>query len=232
MAEQIPLHFAFNPALSLERFHPGSNGEVVGHLRAAVQGQGDWLIFLWGEPGSGKTHLLNACCREASSRGLSISYLPLTVLADYGPEVLDGLDYQDLVCIDDLDAVAGRPDWEAALFHFFNELKNRQGTLTVSALVPPAALAVQLADLKTRFGWGLTLWLHPLQDDDQRAVLELHADSLGLELPPRVSQFLLTRFPRDLTTLRELLNELDHATLAAKRKLTLPFLKTYLEQRA
>ncbi len=231
MAEQIPLHFAFDPELSFQRFHPGiDNTEVIRHLRESLHGRGDGLIFLWGETGSGKTHLLNACCREASPLGLSISYLPLAVLVDYGPQVLEGLDHQDLVCIDDLDAVAGLANWELALFHFFNELKSRQGVLIVSAHVPPASLSIVLPDLKTRFGWGLTLRLHALREENRRAVLERHARSLGLELSPQVAQFLLTHFPRDLSSQRELLNALDQATLAAKRKLTIPFLKTYLEQ--
>ncbi|MBM3203249.1 DnaA regulatory inactivator Hda [Candidatus Woesearchaeota archaeon] len=232
MAEQIPLHFAFDPELSFQCFHPGVDVEVVRHLQETIKGQGDWLIFLWGESGSGKTHLLNACCREASPLGLSISYLPLTVLVDYGPQVLEGLDQQDLVCIDDLDAVVGLSNWEQALFHFFNELKGRNGLLIVSARMPPVGLPIALPDLKTRFGWGLTLRLHPLREEDKRTLLERHAHSLGLELSPQVAQFLLTHFPRDLSSQRKLLDELDQATLAAKRKLTIPFLKTCLEQRS
>lgn len=232
MAEQIPLHFAFNPELSFHRFYSGSNGEVVKHLKDSLQGEGESLIFLWGGRGTGKTHLLNACCREASAGGKSISYLPLTVLVDYGPLMLDGLEYQDVVCLDDLDAVAGNTAWEAALFTLFNEMRGRQGTLITSARLPPTQLPITLPDLKTRFGWGLTLKLHPLNEQDRLAVLDLHAQLLGLELSPRVGQFLLSHCRRDLPTLRELLDELNLATLAAKRKLTIPFIKTYLENRS
>lgn len=232
MPEQIPLHFAFNPELSFQRYHPGINAEAVRHLMASAQGQGEPLIFLWGESGVGKTHLLNACCREASPLGLSISYLPLSILADHGPQVLEGLEYQDMVCIDDLESVAGRVEWEVALFHLFNEARQRQGVLILSATQPPTQIPITLADLKTRYAWGLTLRLHALPEDDIPLVLELHAHSLGLELTPQVIQFLLTRFPRDLNYLGELLRELDKATLAAKRKLTIPFIKTYLEHRS
>jgi DnaA family protein len=232
MAEQIPLHFAFNPELSFERFLPGSNAEVVQHLRAGVREGGEPLVFLWGESGSGKSHLLNACCREAAQVSRSISYLPLALLADYGPVMLEGLDDQDLVCLDDLDAVVGRDEWEAALFTLFNELRSHQRTLVVSANQPPGQLPVALPDLKTRFGWGLTLRLQPMNDADRLSLLDLHAHSLGLELSPRVGQFLLNHYQRDVQNLRILLDELDQATLAAKRKLTIPFLKTYLENRS
>jgi DnaA family protein len=229
MAEQIPLPFAFNPELSFERFHPGGNGEVVRHLRDAAQGRGELLIFLWGENGTGKTHLLNACCRDASQAGRTISYLPLALMREFGPTVLDGLEHQELVCLDEIDAVAGEEAWEQGLFTLFNRLRESNHCLIAAAAIPPAELPVRLPDLKTRLGWGLTLRLQPLSDHDKLTVLSLHARSLGLDLPPKVGRFLLAHYRRDLPSLRRLLGELDHATLAAKRKLTIPFLKTYLE---
>jgi DnaA family protein len=105
------------------------------------------------------------------------------------------------------------------------ELGNR---LIVTAPVPPAELSIRLPDLKTRLGWGLTLRLQALNDDDKLIALGSYARSLGLDLPPQVGRFLLSHYRRDLSSLRRLLDDLDHATLAAKRKLTIPFLKNFL----
>jgi DnaA family protein len=228
MPEQLPLPFTFNPELGFEQFHPGANAEPVRHLQRAAAGTGERLIFLWGQPGSGKTHLLNACCRAACQLKRSVSYLPLGVVRDYGPEMLEGLEHMDLVCLDDLEIIAGDDGWEAALFSLFNRLRERGRDLIAAADSPPAQLPIRLPDLQTRLGWGLTLKLRPLRDQDQLAVLELYARSLGLELPPQVGRFILARHRRDPPALRELVDRLDQATLAAQRKLTVPFVKAFL----
>ncbi|MGZ8247325.1 DnaA regulatory inactivator Hda [Methylomagnum sp.] len=232
MPQQLPLPFSFNPELGFGQFHPGANAEPVGHLQRTAVDEGERLIFLWGETGAGKTHLLNACCKTASQRRRSVSFLPLSIFLDYGPETLDGLEHQDLVCLDDLEAVVGHDAWETGLFSLFNQLREANRSLIVTAKAPPTQLPIRLPDLQTRFGWGLTLRLHPLADADKLAALELHARSLGLELPPQVGKFLLAHYRRDLPALRELLDQLDHATLAAKHRLTIPFVKTFLGETA
>lgn len=228
MPQQLPLPFSFNPELGFEQFHPGANAEQVAHLRRAAAGTGEGLIFLWGEPGSGKSHLLNACCRAACQLRRSVSYLPLGVLRDFGPDMLEGLEHMDLVCLDDLERVAGDEAWEVALFVLFNRLREEGHDLIAASTVPPVQLPILRPDLKTRFGWGLTLKLHAPSDEDKLAALELYARSLGLDLPPQVARFLLAHHRRDPSALRELVDRLDQATLAAQRKLTVPFVKAFL----
>ena len=230
MLRQIPLPLTFNPEHGFEEYYPGGNAEVVAHLRLAARGQGEPLIFLWGEAGLGKTHLLHACCQDAQRAGLSVSYLPLKSLREYGGEVLEGLEGQGLVCLDDLDAIAGDEAWEQPLFDLFNRLRDVEYGLIVSARVPPVDLPIKLSDLKTRLSWGLTLMLRRFSDADKLAALSLRARLLGLSMPPHVGRFLLNTCRRDLPGLMQLLEQLDRATLAAKRKLTIPFLKTYLEE--
>ena len=228
MPQQLPLPFSFNPEQGFEQFHPGVNAEAVEHLRQTAAGTGEDLVFLWGEAGTGRTNLLNAACRAASRVQRSVSFLPLALFRKCGPGVLEGLEHQHLVCLDDLDSVAGDDTWEAALFTLFNRLRESQRDLIVTAKVPPAELLIRLPDLRTRFGWGLTLHLRAMGDADKLEVLALHARSLGLELPPQVGRFLLAHFPRDLPALLALLEQLDRASLAAQRRLTVPFVKTFL----
>lgn len=230
MSRQLPLRLTFIAEHGFEEFHPGGNAETVSHLRRCAEGLSEALIFLWGAEGQGKTHLLHACCRQAHQSGQAVSYLPLQTLQDYGEAVLDDLEHQQLVCLDDLHCLAGVEAWERAIFRLFNRVREMNHRLIISAQIPPAELPIRLPDLKTRLGWGLTLMLRPLSDEDKLAALSLHAQTLGLDLPHQVGRFLLSHHRRDLAGLCRLIEELDHATLAAKRKLTIPFLKTYLER--
>lgn len=230
MAQQIPLHFAVNPLQTFELYCAGSNGEAIEAVRRCAIATGEPLLYLWGEPGLGKTHLVNAACREAFHTGRSAACIPLELVGDYGPDMLEGMEYQNLVCLDDIERIAGDPDWERQLFALFNALRDAGSALVVTSAMPPAELPIALPDLKTRLAWGLTLRLHPLEDEQKLAALACRATELGLDLDPRVGRFLLSHYRRDLASLQTLLEELDRATLAAKRRLTIPFIKSYLEE--
>lgn len=232
MLQQKPLPLAFNIEHEFKDFYPGSNAETIDHLRQCARGSGEFLIFIWGEQGLGKTHLLQACCKEAHDAGRTVSYLPFKSLKGASIEILEGLENQQLVCLDDIDAIGPNPEWEVSLFELFNQLKEREHQLIVSAKTPPAKLPIQLQDLKTRLSWGLTLMLKHLNDEDKIAALTLQAEALGLVLSPKVGQFLLSHHKRDLNDLRQLLKELDQASLSVKRKLTVPFIKKYLDKKA
>lgn len=230
MLPQLPLQLAFTDPPSFAQYHAGANLEVVTALKRCVRGEGEPLLYLWGESGTGKSHLLQASCREAHALGKEVAYLPLAELNSHSPALLEGLERLELVCVDDIGAIAGQHDWEQGFCCCFNRLRETGTRLIMAGSLPPAHLPIQLPDLRTRLGWGLILRLKPLTDRDKLTALHLRARDLGLELSPQVGQFLLTRYPRDLTSLWRLLEQLDRATLAAKRKLTIPFLKQYLEE--
>ena len=155
-------------------------------------------------------------------------YLPLAELADYGPELLDNLEQCELVCLDDLDAVAGRADWEEALFHLFNRLRDAGKRLLLAAATSPRELGVQLPDLQSRLTLALVFQLQELADEDKLRALQLRASRRGLQMPDEVGRFILTRGARSMSALFELLEQLDQASLQAQRKLTIPFLKETL----
>lgn len=228
-AQQIPLQLRFNPEHSFASYVAGPNAPLLAALRDCAQGQGEPLIYLWGEAGLGKSHLLNACCQAAHGEGLRSAYLPLQELHRYGPDALDELECLDLLCLDDVQAIAGDGLWETALFYAFNRLRDAGKRLVIAADTAPAQLPIALPDLHSRLAWGLVLRLQPLADQDKLAALTQRARHLGMTITPAVGQYLLAHCPRDLPALWRLLDALDHATLAAQRKLTIPFLKTYLQ---
>jgi DnaA family protein len=228
MSEQLPLQFEFRANQTFDDFFAGNNREVISHLQSSVAGHGELQIFLWGQEGLGKTHLLQACCHQAHTLKRSSFYLDLSSPPLPDADILTGLDNLDLVCLDNIEAIAGKLNWEMAFFHFFNQHRDSEHTLIISAACQPNGIAVCLPDLKTRLNWGLTLKLQPLADDDQINALIIKAHRMGFEISPQVGLFLLTHYGRDLSALWRLLEKLDKASLAAKRKLTLPFLKQIL----
>jgi DnaA family protein len=227
--EQLPLHFEFRADQTFSDFFPGANLELIDHLQRCIVGDGEPFIYLWGKNGEGKSHLLQACCHEAQRLKLSSFYLDLTPAGTFDPQLLNGLDRYDLVCFDNIDAIAGKPDWELAFFNFYNEHRDLNHKLIVSSLVAPASLTIRLADLKTRLNWGLSLRIQPLDENDRMAALIFKAKQRGLEISPQAGRFLLTHIDRDLASLWDALDKLDQASLSAQRKLTVPFLKQVLD---
>lgn len=230
MAKQLPLHFEFRANQTFNDFFPGANAEILNHLQQCVSGLGEQQIFLWGKRGLGKTHLLQACCHEAQRRHSGSFYFDLASKPLPDPALLNGLDEYDLVCLDNIEHIAGNTHWEMAFFNFFNRQRDRGHKLIVSACSAPSELAIRLPDLKTRLNWGLSLKIQPMSDDERVAALIFKADRMGFEIAPQAGRFLLTHYHRDPALLWALLEKLDKASLAAKRKLTIPFLKQILDE--
>lgn len=232
MSGQIPLELRLDARLDFAHFYPGGNDEIVAALIRCAEGAGEPFLFLWGAEGHGKTHLLHAAGGRAHENGRTAVCLPLRDAAHLDPEVLDGIEAYDLVCLDDVDAIAGDAAWEAAVLHSFNRLRQMERRLIVAAAVAPSRLPIALPDLKSRMEWGVALHLQPLDDAGKLAALTRRARHLGLELPAAVGQYLLARCPRDLPTLWALLDRLDQSSLAAQRPLTIPFVKSLLGDEA
>ncbi|NOT11537.1 MAG: DnaA regulatory inactivator Hda [Methylococcaceae bacterium] len=230
MAQQLPLQFEFRANQTFADFYSGSNQEIIDHLQHCVTGSGEAFIFVWGMPGQGKSHLLQACCHHAQKQELRSFYFDLASPSLPDPSLLSGLDECEVVCLDNIELISGNAAWELAFFNFFNQHRDQGHKLIVSASCSPGSLAIQLPDLKTRLNWGLALKLKMLSDDDRIAALIFKADQLGFEIAPQTGRFLLSHYHRNPQSLWTLLEKLNLASLAAKRKLTVPFLKTILEQ--
>lgn len=193
-------------------------------IAAGDSGQGCWL---WGAPATGKTHLLQAVCDQAGDRSV---YLPLAMLAEAGAGMLEGLASRELVCIDDVDRVAGGNDWDVALFNLFNELQDAGGQLIVSAGSAPRECGFELADLESRMSRLPVFQVRSLDELQRVVALQLRARHRGLELPDDTAAYMLKRSKRDMASLYGLLDKLDLEALRAQRRLTIPFVRDVLQQ--
>lgn len=228
-AKQLPLSIALRDDSTLETFYPGDNLQPLNQIKQSAQGGGEQFIYLWGREGVGRTHLLQGACHWAGRYGIAAVYVPLATLQPHDPAVLfEGLERLGLVCIDDIDSVCGKFAWEEALFYLFNRLRTANHRLMVGASCAPNSLSLTLADLRSRLAWGVTYQLHALNDDQLLAALQLRSRQRGLELSKEVGLFLIRRCARSMPHLYELLAQLDKASLAAQRRLTIPFVKSVL----
>ncbi len=230
MADQLTLGVQLKDNASFANFYPAGNQEALQGLMKLARQSAPGFIFLWGGEGSGKSHLLQALCHEAGSAGGATVYLPLKKAADLSCEILSGLEAMSLVCLDDVGSIVGSAEWEEAIFHLYNRIQMQGGRLVVTAHAPPLSLGLCLADLASRLAHGLIYHLQCLDDEQKGYALQQRATFRGFALPEEVLSYLLKRSPRNMSTLFELFDRLDQASLAAKRKLTIPFVRSFLEK--
>ena len=224
---QIPLPLEPSRPDRFEDFVAGPNQGVVLALTQLLAQPGGSL-FLSGPGGSGKSHLLNAVCHAARENSQVAFYLSLKQSTDRADERLRGLRGMSLVCVDDLDRVAGNAEWEQALFRCFNDLHEAGGRLVVSSRLPLSSLPLVLPDLKSRLAWGLRLKLDPLGDEDKLKILRNRMRQLGIELPADVQDYLIKHGRRDIDSLLSALERLKQAAFVAKRRITVPLAREIL----
>ena len=220
-----------NPSFNFNNYVTGRANQLA--RAAAIQvaenpGQAYNPLFIYGGVGLGKTHLLQALCAHAGEQQRSALYLPLRELHRHGPELLQGAEHLQLVCLDDVGVISRDAAWNRALFNLHRDLEERGIKLLLADEQSPTAMSIQLPDLASRILAGTLLRLQPLGDASQIEALQLHAHQRGLTLPDDVVSYLLRRLPRDMHSLCGFLDELDIASLTAQRKLTVPFVKQVL----
>ena len=227
--KQLALDIGLATGPTLDNFHAGPNAQALQHLRLAV---GDGAAprspvptYLWGEAGSGKSHLLKAMHEALRGQGARVGWLGADVA---WPTAFD--EGWSAVLLDDVHLYTTAQ--QAAAFNWFvNAISPAAGAprwVLAAGDLPPADLPLR-DDLRTRLGWGHVFQLQLLDEPERRAVLRQQADARGIFLPDDVMDYMLSRFSRDLGSLSELLDRLDGFALREKRAITIPLLKTMLE---
>lgn len=201
---------------TLENFVAGRNAELLAALRQALAGGGERSIYLWGEEGSGKSHLLQACVNAVLESQRSTVYARGSV-----PDIADVVAVDDVELLDDASQIG--------LFDLYNRMRDSGGMLVVSGKASPLHLKLR-DDLRTRLGWGLVYQVHGLSDEEKAQALTQHAQSRGFTLPPEVTQYLLRHGRRDLPSLMAVLDALDEHSLRLHRAPSVPLLKEVMQQ--
>lgn len=234
MFKQLSLSIALNVEATFDSFYVSSDNQQA--LQALTEftkpESSDFFFYLWGNQGSGVSHLLQSVQQQLTY--LQAQYLPLDQLIEYPAEdVLSGLESLDWIILDNIDCLvsdkAQQGRWQEAIFHLYNRLKDANKKLLVGAHQSSRELPLSLADLQSRLQWGQSYRLNSLSDSDKQAMLILRADKLGLTLSEEVVQFILNNTHRNVHRLIGLLTQLDKASLEEKRRITIPFVKQVLQ---
>lgn len=225
--KQIALDIGLAPEPTLAAFLAGGNAAALQHLRLWSEGarRSPVPTYLWGPPGSGKTHLLRAGRQALLARGLLTGWLdadtPLRAPFD---------EAWDAVLMDDVHLYSAEQQ-HTAFNWFIHAVAPASGpprAVLAAGALPPADLALR-EDLRTRLGWGHVFELQLLPEPELRAVLRRAADARGVFLSDEVMDFVLRRFARDLGSLMQLLDHLDRYALQTQRAITIPLIKSMLE---
>jgi DnaA family protein len=217
LSQQLPLKFKLEGHTRLDDY-VGSAGARLMRLHG--------LVYIYGMSGSGKSHLLQGICHESQDRGHSAIYLPSLGILE--PSVLDSLEAVDLVCLDDVDDVMGLADWQQALFHLVNAMKDSGRKLVLSGSTSVAGLKIGLADLDSRLKSAFLLQTDQLDDDQKLEVVRRKAQRRGFDMSDEVCRYILARSRRDLHHLAQLVEQLDEETLRQQKKVTIPFVRQAL----
>lgn len=201
--KQLLLNIQPAPAPTLDNFVPGRNSELLHSLIEAAAGRADArIIYLWGEGGCGKSHLLAATEAQAQLHGTPCA------------------------TADDVHALTAAD--QITLFNTCNQLRDLGGILLAAGEAPPTQMGLR-EDLATRLSWGLVYQIYPLSDEEKAQALQAHASARGMKLPQEVVTYCLRHLKRDLRSLMATLDALDQWSLTAKKPVTLPLLRQLLQ---
>jgi DnaA family protein len=222
--EQLVFELAAPEPPRLANFLPGRNAELVGLLPRFVAGELDATgLLLWGAPAAGKSHLLRAALAAAQEQGMASRLIAhpseLNDAATYAASRFYAIDR-----IDEADAEAS-----AHMFTLFNATQENGGRIIAASRAALVALPLR-EDLRSRLGWGLVYEVLPLADQDKPAALAAYARERGFALADEVIDYLLRHGRRDMRSLLATLDALDRRSLAAKRPITVPMLRDWLQQ--
>lgn len=224
---QLPLALRYPPDQRLGTYVGAPAGAVAQLQALATHPGGDW-VYLSGPGAVGKTHLLLATCAATEAAGRRAAYLPLAAACGRLRDALDALEGRDVLALDGLEAIAGHREDEVALFDAHNRARTSGSRLLYAARGNPDELALVVPDLRSRLAQCSRINLQPLDDEGRREVLRQRAQRRGWVLEEAALEWLLKRVERDLAGLTALLDRLDHASLAAQRRVTVPFLRQTL----
>ena len=226
---QIPFEFGNFQKIDFTSFIEGENQDLLDFLNTMTKKKKNDCLYIWGSQGTGKTHILQAAGKQADDMNSQVTYIPLKQYEEFDSEIFNGLGKLDLICVDDLEFISGNLEWQQRLTLLYNEIRDNNNSIIISSTSSPKNIKIELDDLKSRLVWGQVYKINPPNDELKIEILKRKASERSFELSKSVAEFLIHRTDRDLNSLIKILDVIDHSSLAAKRKVTIPFVKKLID---
>ena len=230
ITRQIALPLSLDRQFSFDNFVSERAQLILGSLRSLVLGNGETQVGLWGAASTGKTHLLNASADFARENGVPMQIYDAVQLQHCDATEFDGFNHCEVLAIDNLDALAGDPDWEARIYQVINRCREGEFRFLYSMTDRPEDLPARLDDFRSRLQWGLLLRMPAVGEDDIRRILRKRASLAGIKLSDEVISYLMTHHARDLAEQVAILQHLDGVSLSRKRRITIPLVKQAMQE--
>ncbi|MBE19886.1 MAG: DnaA regulatory inactivator Hda, partial [Gammaproteobacteria bacterium] len=210
---QIPFEFGNFQKIDFASFIEGENQDLLDFLITVTKKKKNDCLYIWGSQGTGKTHLLQAACKQADDMNSQVTYIPLKQHEEFDSEIFNGLGKLDLICVDDLEFISGNLEWQQRLTLLYNEIRDNNNSIIISSTSSPKNIKIELDDLKSRLVWGQVHKIKPPNDELKIEILKRKASERSFELSESVAEFLIHRTERDLNSLIKILDVIDHSSL-------------------
>ncbi|EWH09984.1 DNA replication initiation factor [Catenovulum agarivorans DS-2] len=232
MKQQLTIDFLYEPEAQLSSFYASGNEVLIASLQQLIQQQANShaqnLAFVHGPMGCGKSHLLQALCQYADELNVSAQYIPCKVVKQMPTEFTYGLEANELLLIDDVDEFALDGNWQRALFDLINRCLELEHKVIFAARLPADAVGFNLPDLVSRLNWGQKWAIQPLNEQQRQYMLQQRSEHRGIAMPDELASYIVLRCQQDNASIIQCLDVLDQQSLAEKRKLTIPFVKSVM----
>ena len=222
---QLPLDVALRDDDRFENFYIEPHQQAFQAVKQFVTQQIETVLYLWGQQGVGKSHLVHAAMEAARDNHRTVLLINQTEDIIALSKTLERYNQELLLCLDNFDQLIVQAAWQEVFFHAFNAVKEQGGQLLVASRFSPRQLDLQLEDLRSRMSWGQVYHMSVLSDLDKMRILQFRAKQRGLKIADEVAIYLLNRMPRNMDDLFQVLVTLDQASIAAQRSITIPFVK-------
>lgn len=225
---QLALPLAFDRQFSFKNYYASQGQFITESLMSFVNHNDESLVGIWGGRDSGKSHLANACAGYARQQSERFQLYDGHQLIACDPQQFSGFTSGELLLIDNLDAMCGHRQWEQKFYQIINSCKHGELSLLFTLSAKPQLLNCVLPDFQSRLCWGLLLRLPDLTDTEIGEIVQYRASLLGIQLSSEVIAYLLAHYSRSLSGQMAILRKLDKQSLAAKKRVTIPFIKQTL----
>jgi DnaA family protein len=220
---QLGLPLSINANFILDDFSGEKNQELVANILTLIKGKATANIFVYGDKGFGKSHLLQGVIIEGLKQDQKSVYIDLN--DDVSPDIFELISDFQIIALDNVDQC--NQDNEKYIFDLINKLHSTNQMIVFSSRVKPEGLPV-FNDLKTRLSLASIYSLNRLDDDEIQHVIKRKLNNKSLKVDQRVIDYLIKNQTRDLKKIVEIIDKLDTFSLEKKRGITVPLVRQML----